>query len=139
MLCDRNPFNAILALLLLTSPLLLSGQVTDADLHRAVQGAIKLRKLLKTPDNFVLDSVLLAHGKHGNDVCYSFHSRSAWDFIGRTFSSTGGEEVKTAHLTTDDTLRVWPPNRGRSPCKSLDKNPGIDITKEVREAGGFLP
>lgn len=136
---NRNQVFA--AILLLASSLLAPARATDTDLRRATEGALKLKKLLKTPDNFVLDSVVLVQGKHGNDVCYSFHSRSAWDFIGKTMTATGGEEVKTADLTTEGKLRIWPPERGKAwrICSNQEKHPTTDITKEVREAGGFLP
>lgn len=132
---------AVMALLLLALPALVPAQAADPDLQRAVQGALQIKRLLQNPDNFVLDSVRLAHAKNGNDVCYSFHSRSAWDFVGKTWTSTGGEEVKTADVTTKGKLRVWPPEQGQRwrPCSHQERFPITDITKEVREAGGFLP
>jgi len=131
----------LMILLLLMSAIPALSQATDADLHRAIDGALRLKKLLRDPNNLVIDSVALVTGKHGNDVCYSFHSRSAWDFIGKTMSSTGGTEVNTADVTTEGKLRVWPPERGKHfrPCSQQEKHPITDITKEVREAGGFLP
>jgi hypothetical protein len=131
----------LMILLLLISAIPALSQATDADLHRAVDGALRLKKLLRDPNNLVMDSVVLVAGKHGNDVCYSFHSRSAWDFIGKTMSSTGGLEVNTADVTTGGKLRVWPPERGKHfrPCSQQEKYSITDITKEVREAGGFLP
>ena len=131
----------VLALLLLATSNIATTQATDAEIHRAAQAALQIKTMLDNPDNFVLDYVRLAPGKNGNDVCYSFHSRSAWDFIGRKRKSNLGEEIKTADLTTKGKLRVIPPQQGAvwRPCSHQERYVMTDITRQVREAGGFTP
>lgn len=106
----------------------------NVDVRRAADGALQIKKRLKNPDNFVLDSVLLVQAKHGNDVCYHFHSRSAWDIVVGDFG-----EVNTADLTTEGKLRVWPPFRGKvfRPCSQQEKHQVTDITQQVRATGDF--
>ena len=92
---------------------------------------MRLRAMFKDPSNFVLDSVLLVAGKNGNDVCYSFHSKSAFD--GMPISVVGANgETNAADLTTKGKLRVWPRTRGSSfrPCvKNLAND--VNITTAV--------
>jgi hypothetical protein len=121
----------VAAVLLLAA--LAPAQPSDNDLRRGKDGAIRLRALLRNPDNFVLDSVLLAPGKHGNDVCYSFHSRNAFDGMPTSvLRANNGEEVTAADLTTQGKLRIWPRSRGSAfrPCSKNQAN-ATDITKEV--------
>lgn len=136
-----NRIAAMLALILLASPTLVPAQATQSEIQRATDGALRIKKILDNPENFVLDAVTLALGKHGNDVCYAFHSRSAWDYVDRTFKGSMGEKIETADLTTKGKLRVWPATQGQStrPCCHQERYHITDITKEVREAGGFLP
>jgi hypothetical protein len=135
-----NRIAVMLALILLASPTLVPAQATQDEIQRATDGALRIKKILDNPDNFVLDSVTLALGKHGKDVCYAFHSRSAWDYVGRTFRGSMGERIETADLTTKGKLRVWPATQGQStrPCCHQERYQVTDITKEVRGAGGFL-
>jgi hypothetical protein len=135
-----NRIVVFLAVVLIVFPHLAMGQTAD-EIRRATDGAFQIKKLLQNPDNFVLDSVVLAHAKHGNDICFAFHSKSAWDFVGKSFKGSLGEEIKTADITTKGRLRVWPAEQGQKwrPCSHQERYQITDITKEVREAGGFLP
>jgi hypothetical protein len=125
----------IFALVLLVRPFLVLAQTPDADLQRAVQGVTKIKRCLKNPDNLVIDSVALAQGKHGSNVCYSFHSKSAFDFVGRTFTSTGGLEVKTAALDWENKIHFGNGASGRHWLAQCLRQDVADITEQVREAG----
>jgi hypothetical protein len=136
-----NRIAAMLALTLLASPTLVPAQATQAEIQRATDGALQIKKLLVNPDNFALDAVTLALGKHGTEVCYVFHSRSPYDYVGHGSKLGGGEEKKTADLSSKGNLRVlfaYQASRTRTCCHQ-ERYHITEITKEVREAGGFLP
>jgi hypothetical protein len=136
-----NRITAMLALILLASPTLAHAQATQAEIQRATDGALRIKKILVNPDNLVLDAVTLALGKHGTEVCYAFHSRSPYDYVGHGSKLGGGEEKKTADLASNGKLRVlfaYQASRTRTCCHQ-ERYHITDITKEVRETGGFPP
>jgi len=113
---------------------------SNGDIQRAVEGAIRLQRHFKNPSDLVLDSVTLAPGKHGNDACYGFHSRDHFDVIAPR--SNNGIEINTADYTAKGQLHIWPVHKATAfhqrPC-AYNRANATDVTKEVREAGGFLP
>lgn len=119
---------ALLLIILSACPIAMS-QIAP-NIQRAVDGAIKLQTHFKNPADLVLDSVTLAPGKRGSDVCYSFHSRSQFDVIAP--KGNMGIEVRTADFTMKDKLRIWPATQGIHfrPCVYNQAN-ATDITKQV--------
>lgn len=76
-------------------------------MQRAAAGAVLLKKAMRNPDSFQLESAVVVDGT--NAVCYEYRAQNGFGGmnVGRAFISSDGQQFLMSEPRTDGFDAIW--------------------------------